>query len=426
MYGHAIVVTSLRSECRYVGDKALISRRRFIELGVVAGVGLKAVAATAKVKGSELSGEVPTIRSYVELGGTGLKISDISFGSSQSSDPDLVRHALDRGITYFDTAESYRFGTSEVAIGDGLRGVRDRVILASKTKAAANANRVEIMRALEGSLGRLKTDYLDVYFNHAVNDVARIQNEEWWEFIQLAKQQGKIRYCGMSGHGSQLVRCLDYALEHDLVDVILVAYNFGQDPDFLNRLKQSLHFSNLQPDLPRMLFKAKQKNVGVIAMKTLMGARRNDIRLYERDGNTFAQAAFRWVLSNPYVDGLVVSMTSKEDIDEYVGGSSVSKLADYEIRLLDRYMALNGSRYCRHGCDLCADACPKGVDIAEVLRTRMYDVDYGNPDLAQTDYVALGSGASACVTCADQPCQNSCPVGIPISTWTRDAALRFS
>lgn len=426
MSGRVIVFTGLRPKCGDVGVKRLISRRRFVELGVVAGIGFRAGTVSSEANSDALPESVPVIRSYNELGRTGLKISDISFGSSQSSDPDLVRHALDRGVTYFDTAESYRFGTSEVAIGEGLSGVRDRVVLVSKTKAAANTNRVEIMRALEGSLRRLKTDYLDVYFNHAVNDISRMQNEEWWEFTQLAKQQGKIRYRGMSGHGSQLVPCLDYAVEHDLVDVILVAYNFGQDPDFLNRLQQSLHFSDLQPGLPRMLYKAKQQNIGVIAMKTLMGARRSDIRRYEGDGAIFSQAAFRWVLANPYVDGLVVSMTSKEKIDEYVGGSGASKLTDADIRVLDRYMALNGTRYCRHGCNLCADACPKGVEIAEVLRTRMYDVDYGNRDLAQTEYIALGSGASACVACADQPCQNSCPVGIPISTWTRDAAIRFS
>ena len=197
--GHVIVAAGLKSKCRNDGNKILISRRGFMGIGgAVAGLGIGTVVEIARGRGKELSGEVPAIRSYVELGRTGLKISDISFGSSQSSDPDLVRYALDRGITYFDTAESYRFGTSEVAIGEALRGVRDQIVLASKTKAAANARRAEIMTALEGSLRRLKTDYLDVYFNHAVNRVERMRNEEWWEFTELAQRQGKIRYRGMS------------------------------------------------------------------------------------------------------------------------------------------------------------------------------------------------------------------------------------
>ena len=96
------------------------------------------------------------------------------------------------------------------------------------------------MRALEGSLRRLRTDRIDVYFNHAVNDVARMQNPEWPEFIARAKKQGKIRFTGMSGHGGRLAECLDYALDHDLVDVLLVAHNFGQDPAFYEKLTAGL------------------------------------------------------------------------------------------------------------------------------------------------------------------------------------------
>jgi predicted aldo/keto reductase-like oxidoreductase len=70
------------------------------------------------------------------------------------------------------------------------------------------------MRALEGSLRRLQTDYVDVYFNHAVNDLARLKNPEWYEFIDAAKKQGKLRFTGMSGHAGHLTECLDYALKY--------------------------------------------------------------------------------------------------------------------------------------------------------------------------------------------------------------------
>ena len=76
-----------------------------------------------------------------------------------------------------------------------------------------------------------------------------------------------------------------------------------------------------------MLAKAKQKDIGVIAMKTLMGARLNDMRPFEHSGATFSQAAFRWVLSSPHVDALIISMTSPEQIDEYVAASGDPKPA---------------------------------------------------------------------------------------------------
>ncbi len=400
----------------------MIGRRDFLRLGTGAALGLATGAQTAPARAQAES----RIRRYVRLGRTDLEISDISFGSASSSDPELVRYALERGVNYFDTAESYRFGYSEEAMGEALLGVRDQVILASKTKAGAEDSRVEMMQALESSLRRLRTDYVDVYFNHAVNDVRRMQNEEWWEFTELAKHQGKIRCRGMSGHGSHLIECLDYAITQDLVDVILVAYNFGQDPDFYDELRHTFHFVAMQPGLPQVLRRAKQKDVGVIAMKTLMGARLNDMRPYERPGMTFAQAAFRWVLSDPRVDALLVSMTSKDEIAEYVNASGDAKVSAADVRLLGIYAGMHAASYCQHGCDVCEGSCPQTVPIAEVLRTRMYAVDYQDMLRARTDYASLGDGATACLACAHQRCLTACPKGIPIASFTRDAALRLA
>jgi hypothetical protein len=399
----------------------MIDRRKLFGLGTAAAFG----SAWPGLVASSASAGQPRIQRYVTLGRTGLEVSEVGFGSASSYDPALVRHALDRGVTLFDTAESYRFGWSEEAMGKGLRGVRDRVVLSSKTKAGGRATQADMKAALEGSLRRLQTDYLDIYFNHAVNDVARMQNEEWWAFTERAREQGKIRFRGMSGHGSRLAECLDFAIEQDLVDVVLVAYSFGQDPDFVDRLRHTFHFVALQPELPRALDKAKAKDVGVIAMKTLMGARLNDMRPYERPGSTFAQAAFRWVLSSPRVDALIISMNSADGIDEYVAASGDPEMRGEHRQLLDRYAYMQHARYCRPGCNFCEGACPEGVAIAEVLRTRMYDVDYGDPALAVEDYAKLDGGASACLTCAHQACLSACPYGIPIPEFTRDAAQRF-
>jgi predicted aldo/keto reductase-like oxidoreductase len=218
---------------------------------------------------------------------------------------------------------------------------------------------------------------------------------------------------------------LDYAIEQDLVDVILVAYSFAQDPGFYDELRHTFHFVALQPELPRALDKAREKNIGVIAMKTLMGARLNDMRPYEIGGRTYAQAAFRWVLSSPRVDALVISMTDTSKIDEFVAASDQPDVRGKNLSLLTRYAYLQDARYCRHGCNHCEGACPEQVDIAEVLRTRMYDVDYGDRALALEDYAKLGAGASACLTCTHQACQNACPFGLPIPEFTRDAASRL-
>ena len=398
-----------------------MDRRRFLGVGAGFTAGLAGLAPAA-----DAAAGAPRIRRYVTLGRTDLRVSDISFGSSGSSDPRLVHHAAERGVTYFDTAESYRGGRAEEAIGEALAGRRERFVIASKHKAWSGETRESMTTALEGSLRRLRTDYVDIYYNHAVNDVRRLQNPEWREFTDRAIRDGKIRFRGVSGHGSNLAECLDYALDHDLADVILAAYNFAEDASFFEKMRARFHFVAPQTGLSAVLERASAKGVGVVAMKTLMGARLNDMRPYETGGATFAQAAFRWVLSSPDIDGLLVSMNDTASIDEYVAASGAGPLSANELGLLGRYAELRGPRYCRPGCGACAESCPVGVEIAEVLRTRMYDVDYRDPLLARTDYAALGSGgASACLSCDGAPCLGACPTGIPVATFTRDAAVRL-
>jgi predicted aldo/keto reductase-like oxidoreductase len=398
-----------------------IGRRDFLLRGAAGAVGLWG---TGGIPAWADAAE-PRVRRYKPLGATGMKISDISFGSSRMKNADVVRHAFERGVNYFDSAEDYKGGKSESAIGEALHDVRDRVYITSKTQAGPDAKRDEMMEALEGSLRRLRTDYVDVYFNHAVNDVDRMRNEEWAEFTEMAVKQGKIRFRGMSGHAGRLVECLDYALDEKLVDVVLVAYNFGQDPAWYQRLATSMDFIALQPDLPPVLARAHRLGVGVVAMKTLMGARANDMRPYEREGSTFPQAAFRWVLSNPDVDALVVSMKKPDQVDEYLGASGTGRVTGRDMRLLEAYAALNGARYCQHGCSVCESSCPAGVPIAEVLRTRMYDVDYADRSFAREEYAKLDRDASPCLACTGEPCAGTCPNGIPIPDFTRDAGRRL-
>jgi predicted aldo/keto reductase-like oxidoreductase len=381
------------------GSGSRLDRREFLRRGALTGVGLGLLPLAPARSATEA--EPPRVRRRVRLGRTGLELPDIGFGGSRlHDDQDLVRYALDRGITHFDTAASYTGGASEVTIGRALQGARDRVTIASKVKAGANDSRARLMAALEGSLQRLRTDHIDLYFNHAVNDPERLKNPEWPEFVSRARQQGKIRFAGLSGHGGRLVECLDYALDHDQIDVMLVAYN---------------------PELPRVMARARQKGVGVIAMKTLRGGRLNDMRPYERGGATFAQAAFRWVLGGPDVDSLVVTIRSRAMVDEYLGASGWEGTRRADWPLLARYEQIAGATQCRYGCGECSDACPRGVPIAEVLRTHMYARDYRDPDLARGDYALLGAGAAPCLECASRPCTGACPHGLAIPRLTADA-----
>ena len=392
-----------------------IHRREFIQAGMTAAVGMAVAAPGA-------AAEPPRIRRTRKLGATDLTISDIGFGTGMTGDPKTVRHGLERGITFFDTAESYPLGypgAAERAIAQGIAGRREEVVLATKTEAGASERRGAFMKRLEASLRRLKTDRVEIYYNHAVNDVARLENPEWQEFASRAKQQGKIRYVGMSGHGGHLIECLDHALDHGQVDVILAAHNFGSDPKFYERFTKSFDLVANQQGLPRVLKKAHEKGVGVIVMKTLMGARLNDMRPFEWGGASFSQAAFRWVFSNPDIDGLVVSMKSPAQINEYLKASGETEPRVGDPRLLRGYLAAHGSQQCRQGCGACAGACPEGVPIADVLRARMYAEDYGEAAAGRAAYASLAADASRCQECEHQSCVAACPHGLDVPERTR-------
>lgn len=390
------------------------NRRNFLKAGVLATAAI--TAPTRQPFARNFKGEV---KSYKRLGRTNLKVSDISFGTSRlrSGEEHLIHHAIDRGINYFDSAEGYTRGQAEKVLGNALMGKRDQVYLVSKTMIGPETKQTEMMERLEKSLKSLKTDYVDIYMNHAVNDVKVVANPEWLSFIQLAKKQGKIRFTGISGHGGYLVDCINYALDHDMIDIMLTAYNFGQDPKFYEGLTRRFDWIATQEALPKAISRAKDMDVGVIAMKTLMGARLNDMRPYEQDGSTYSQAAFKWVLSNDEVDALVITMKTTEDIDEFLAASGSSQLSRIEDQLLKQYAKLNGMSYCKQVCNSCEGSCPAQVPIADVMRTRMYAIDYKDIEFAKDEYALLESDAASCLTCSGEPCKNACPKGVEISKW---------
>ncbi len=394
-----------------------IDRRTFLRVGAMTGLASGLSIGPAAVNAAPASTREQGVKRYVTLGRTGLKISDVSFGSSRlrNGQEDLVRHALDMGINYFDTAENYSRGVSETVMGNALKGDRDRVYIATKIGATADESAASMMRRLETSLRKLQTDYVDIFFNHAVNEIDRLDNPEWIAFVEQAKEQGKIRFTGISGHAGHLTECVEHAVEKDMVDVLLCAMNFGEDPAYYAQFTKGFDRIANQQSLPGALAKARAKNVGVVGMKVLRGAKLNDMRAYEDAGATYSQAAFKWVLNNPNVDAAIVSMTSTDLIDEYLGGSGGAAVSEQEMRLLEQYALMTDMTYCRHACNDCEGACPANVSVSDVLRTRMYATDYGDFSFARAEYQQLEHNASPCLSCDGAPCRDACTHGIPIA-----------
>lgn len=397
-------------------SKIEANRRNFLRMTAATGIAGTAAAVAPRLNATDAD-KPATVQAYHRLGRTELEISDISMGTSnlRTGQESIVHFALDQGINYFDSAHSYTRGQSETTLGSALKGMREDVYIVSKSVTEADMSIDAHMQRLETSLTRLQTDYIDVYMCHAVNELDRLKSESWNEFIAKAKEQGKIRFSGVSGHAGYLDQCLTYTFDQDMADVILVAYNFGEDPSFYENLTKRFDFVALQPKLPQLLERAKELDVGVTVMKTLRGGRLNDMRPWETDGGTYAQAAFRWVLSNKNVDAVVVTMSSEPQIAEFLGASGSERLEASDMRLLRQYAALNDESYCRPVCNNCYSACPYNVEIGEVLRTRMYAVDYGDVKMAREEYAMLENNASPCLSCSGAPCRNACTYDLNIA-----------
>lgn len=396
-------------------------RRDVLRAGVLGAVGIGAAPLGALAKPGGPKPE-PLVKRYRTLGKTGLKISDVSYGTGATTKPLLPLYAYYRGINYFDCAESYpltNHGAAEKALGAGLvaKIPRDKFVLVSKTKCWPGDRKAELMKRLEKSLRNLRTDHVDIYLNHAVNGVDRLSNPEWYEFIDRAKEQGKLRFSGMSGHGGNLLECLDHGIEKDLFDVVLVAYNFTQEPAWYRQLFKNGDRITVNKGLPERLERLHAKGVGVVVMKTLMGAESADLSPFRKQA-TPTQAAFRWVLSNPNVDALITTMRTPKQLDDALGASGTAPRPG-DVALLEEHLRTAGDTYCRQACNVCESSCPHDVPISEVLRTRMYASHYRDVAMAGANYAALARGAEACLGCAEQTCAGKCPYGLDIPALTR-------
>jgi aryl-alcohol dehydrogenase-like predicted oxidoreductase len=187
-----------------------ITRRGFLKssalVGAAALTGRGNNMADAQAAGTPTGGEVPRR----PLGKTGVQVSAIGvggyhLGSAKSFEEanNLVAQAMDSGINFFDNAWEYHGGKSEEWLGRALQGKRDKVVLMTKVCTHGRDKRVA-MQQLEQSLTRLRTDHLDVWQIHEViyyNDPDLIFAPNGAiEALTQAKQQGKVRFVGFTGH----------------------------------------------------------------------------------------------------------------------------------------------------------------------------------------------------------------------------------
>ncbi len=243
-----------------------LTRRDFIKLAAIttAGWSLQGMPAAAEPRNG-----IP----YRKLGKTGLEISILTVGGAaigikrltEQESITMMRTAIDEGINFFDNAWHYHGGRSEERMGKALQdGYRDKVILMTKHHGRTPEH---LWNHLEDSLRRLQTDVIDVWQFHELDEqweVDQIYNSGALEAALKAKEQGKIKHIGFTGHYRPRIH----------LDMIHRGFEWETIQMPINVLDHH-YLSFTQNVLPE----AVERNMGIIAMKTLGGGRllRNDI-----------------------------------------------------------------------------------------------------------------------------------------------------
>ena len=399
-----------------------VTRRDFLKGAALAAVGNRFPA------GQMFAGEPGAARrsirlrkgdmTYRRLGRTDLMISEVSLGGSPPPSEPVFRKAIDMGVNYVDTSSSYSNGNSERLIGRVIKGRRDTFHIATKFHfhGGWRDTRDALIREVEGSLGRLQTDYLDILLIHNLTDPRVAEHEEALAAFERLKTAGKIRCTGVSCHRDP-VAVLTPVVEGGRYDMITVAYN-----PYSGTEREEGTEAGGSPDsygIEKLLALAKEKEVGVVAMKTMAGGQRQDLAALLAEGMSLPRAKIQWVLRNDAVTAVITEMDTFDILMENLSASG-KPLTVAERNSLARYVVASGRDVCRM-CGRCSPGCPSGIPIPDILRCLQYRRDHGKHGLARRTYRAIPQPVTArgCSGCGQ--CERSCPFGVRIVHHLRQA-----
>jgi uncharacterized protein len=328
----------------------------------------------------------------------------------------MIRHAIDTGVNYIDTAYPYHQGNSEIVVGKALRdGFRERVKLADKLPVWLVNEPADFDRLLGEQLDKLSTDHIDFYLLHALT------GKRWTEHVlkhdllskaQAALKDGRIRYLGFSFHDS-----------YEVFEEILNAYDWT-----FCQIQYNYMDINNQAGTKGLKL-AACKGIGVVVMEPLMGGNLANPPAAVRtamdrvaDRYTPADLALKWIWNQPEVSLLLSGMSTMEQVDENLRSADESAVNSFEVAEQKAIAVLRESYNTRiavpcTNCKYCMP-CPNGVDIPLNFQyfnhVSLYD-DLAAAKFRYAFYLAVSERSDKCIACGE--CEDKCPQQIQISSW---------
>lgn len=368
---------------------------------------------------------------YRTFGSTGIQVSALGFGCmrlplidkdnshiNEKLAKEMIHHAIDQGVNYFDTAYPYHSesfskpGASEPFLAKALKGgYREKIFLATKLPCWLVESREDMDHLLDEQLARLETDYIDFYLLHALNKGTwkKMLDFGVLEFLDTALKKGKIRYPGFSYHD-------ELPLFKEIVD----SYNWTFCQIMYNYFDE-----NFQAGREGLLYAAK-RDIAVVAMEPLRGGALvnglpKDSRRALKDAEpkrTEVDWAFRWLWKQPEVTVVLSGMSLLDHVKENIKlANTVSEAiwSEKDERAIKEATAII-QKLQRVNCTACSYCmpCPEGVDIPRNFAL-CNDFHMLHDAAAKNRYFGLLSEtqrASNCIECG--LCEEQCPQHIPI------------
>jgi aryl-alcohol dehydrogenase-like predicted oxidoreductase len=313
---------------------------------------------------------------YRRLGGSGLKVPALSFGTGTFGGSNeffrkwgatdaqgaarLVDVCLDAGLNFFDTADVYSAGESEKILGQAIKGRRDKVLISTKSTFRfgdgpndVGSSRRHLIESCEGSLRRLGTDSIDLYFMHGFDAMTPV--EETLAALDDLVRAGKIRYIGCSNFsGWQLMKSLDaserrgwarYVAYQGYYSLVGREYEWELMPACLDQGVGTMVWSPLGwGRLTGKIRRGSPPAKGRIASGGAAGGPQvDDEHLFavvdaldavsKETGKTIPQVALNWLLQRPSVDNLVIGARDEAQLKENLGAVGWSLTAEQVERL---------------------------------------------------------------------------------------------
>jgi predicted aldo/keto reductase-like oxidoreductase len=400
-----------------MSDNNGCSRRNFFKIAGALGAGSillpggESLAAQAEAE-SSTPVRIPTR----PFGKTGVQVSCLGLGGmfDITTNQLMLKQALRWGVTYWDTAESYEGGNSELGIGQFLKKypeTRKEIFLVTKS---TKYDPEGLSKYLDQSLQRTNAKYFDLYFLHGIKSPSLL-NKEARAWAEKAKAQGKIKFIGFSAH-------------NNMEDMLLAASKLG----WIDGIMLRYDFRLMRTDKMRRAIEACSKaGIGLTAMKTqgkgsTLVDSEAELELASRfikRGFTDAQAKLKAVWEEPKIASICSQMPNMTILMSNVAAAlDRTKLTSEDRDLMDAFALETAPGYCPGCISICEPAIDHAAPVGDIMRFLMYFNSYGETDYARSCFAAIPAEVREKLEAIDfSGAERLCPNKIKIAQLVRQA-----